>query len=69
MSKDNQPVKFEWTDELVKEYGREFGYAGEPDIEEFKKSHSKTVQETKGNPTIEDLKGIVEIVKRDFLND
>lgn len=27
------------------------------------------IQETKGNPTIEDLKGIVEIVKRDFLKE
>ncbi len=37
---DSKPV-FQWTDELVKEYGREFGYAGEPDIEEFKKLHQQ----------------------------
>lgn len=40
-TKDNTPDTFQWNDELVKEYGRQFGYAGEPDIEEFKRNHSK----------------------------
>lgn len=39
MMEANKPF---WTDELVKEYGREFGYAGEPDIEQFKKDHTPT---------------------------
>ena len=37
---NNNIEHFQWTDELVKEYARSFGYAGEPCIEEFKKEHT-----------------------------